>query len=292
MSDERGAITIRYGYIGLGMMGSAMAENLIGTGAPVTVHDLVAAAVDRAVAQGATAAASAAEVAANSDVVSICVPAAEHLAAVLDGPSGIAEGAHGGLVVLVHSTVHPDTILQAQATAARWGVPVFDASVAGGDANARAGTQTMLVGGMADMNDATLRLIEIYGETIIDAGPVGAGAALKLAINVMTYAQFAAAATGYDLITGVGGDPESLWTALRGVGQLGALTDSYRHILGIPAAHITGDFETMLRTQVGIAEKDLSLARSLGETRARTGDMLDAIRDSMAALYGVEGGQP
>jgi 3-hydroxyisobutyrate dehydrogenase-like beta-hydroxyacid dehydrogenase len=150
----------------------------------------------------------------------------------------------------------------------------------------------MLVGGMADMNDATRGLVEIYGETIIDAGPVGAGAALKLAVNVMTYAQFGAAATGYDLITGVGGDPESLWTALRGLGQLGALTDSYRHILGIPAAHITGDFATMLRTQVGIAEKDLTLARSLGETRARTGDMLDAIRDSMAALYGVEGGQP
>jgi 2-hydroxy-3-oxopropionate reductase len=285
-------MTTRYGYIGLGMMGSAMAENLIGTGAPVTVHDLVPAAVDRAVAQGATAGASAAQVAADSDVVSICVPAAEHLAAVLDGPGGIAEGAHDGLVVLVHSTVHPDTILEARATAARWGVPVFDASVAGGDANARAGTQTLLVGGMAEMNDATRALIEIYGETIIDAGPVGAGAALKLAINVMTYAQFAAAATGYDLITGVGGDPESLWSALRGLGQLGALTDSYRHILGIPAAHITGDFETMLRTQVGIAEKDLSLARSLGETRARTGDMLDAIRDSMAALYGVEGGQP
>lgn len=285
-------MSTRYGYIGLGMMGSAMAENLIGTGAPVTVHDLVPAAVDRAVAQGATAGSSAADVAANSDVVSICVPAAEHLAAVLDGPGGIAEGAHDGLVVLVHSTVHPDTILEAQATAARWGVAVFDASVAGGDANARAGTQTMLVGGMADMNDATRGLIEIYGETIIDAGPVGAGAALKLAVNVMTYAQFGAAATGYDLITGVGGDPESLWTALRGLGQLGALTDSYRHILGIPAAHITGEFETMLRTQVGIAEKDLSLARSLGETRARTGDMLDAIRDSMAALYGVEGGQP
>jgi 3-hydroxyisobutyrate dehydrogenase-like beta-hydroxyacid dehydrogenase len=285
-------MSVRYGYIGLGMMGSAMAENLIGTGAPVTVHDLVPAAVDRAVAQGATAGASAAEVAANSDVVSICVPAAEHLVAVLDGPGGIAEGAHDGLVVLVHSTVHPDSILEAQATAARWGVAVFDASVAGGDANARAGTQTMLVGGMAEMNDATRGLIEIYGETIIDAGPVGAGAALKLAVNVMTYAQFGAAATGYDLITGVGGDPESLWTALRGLGQLGALTDSYRHILGIPAAHITGDFATMLRTQVGIAEKDLTLARSLGETRARTGDMLDAIRDSMAALYGVEGGQP
>lgn len=284
-------MSVRYGYIGLGMMGSAMAENLVGTGAPVMVHDLVPAAVDRAVGQGAVAGESAAEVAAASDIVSICVPAAEHLEAVLSGARGIGEGAHEGLVILVHSTVHPDTILDARETAARWGVALFDACVAGGDANARAGTQTMLVGGMAEMDDATLALVEIYGETIVDAGPVGAGAALKLAVNVMTYAQFAAAATGYDLVTGVGGDPESLWTALRGLGQLGALTDSYRHVLAIPPAHVTGDFAAMLRTQVGIAEKDLALARSLGATRARTGDMLDTIRDSMAALYGVEGDQ-
>lgn len=279
---------VRYGYIGLGMMGSAMAENLIGTGAPVTVFDLAAPAVAKAVSQGATAATSAAEVAEASDVVSICVPAAEHLHAVLHGAGGIAEAAREGLSILVHSTVHPDTIRAEHAAVAPWGVALFDASVAGGDRQARAGTQTVLVGGLGAMNDATRGLIDIYGETVIDAGPVGSGAALKLAINVMTYAQFAGAATGYDLVTATGGDPAGLWQALGALGQMGALTDQFRHILGVPAAHITGDFRTMLETQVGIAVKDLSLALELADTRGATGAMLSAIRASMPALYGVE----
>ena len=87
----------RYGYIGLGMMGSAMAENLIGTGAEVTVYDVDPAAMDAAIALGAAAADSPAEVAAASDAVSVCVPAAEHLDQVLDGPGGLAEKASGSL---------------------------------------------------------------------------------------------------------------------------------------------------------------------------------------------------
>ena len=84
---------IRFGYIGLGMMGSAMAENLIRRGgAVVTVHDIDPAAVLAAVALGAAPAASAAEVARASDVVSVCVPAAAHIEAVLSGPGGIVEG--------------------------------------------------------------------------------------------------------------------------------------------------------------------------------------------------------
>ncbi len=82
---------MRYGYIGLGDMGSAMAGHLLSTGATVAVFDLNPAAVERAIAQGADACDSAAEVATASDVVSVCVPAAEHVEAVIAGPGGIAE---------------------------------------------------------------------------------------------------------------------------------------------------------------------------------------------------------
>ena len=79
-----GAMT-RYGYIGLGTMGSAMADNLIRRGGrPVTVHDIDPAAVEAAVSLGAAPASSAAEVTRASDVVSICVPAAHDIEAVLE----------------------------------------------------------------------------------------------------------------------------------------------------------------------------------------------------------------
>ncbi len=276
-----------YGYIGLGTMGSAMAENLIGTGANVTVYDLDADAVATAVQQGATAADSPAEVAAVSDVVSICVPAAEHIEAVLTGPGGIAEGTHDGLHIVIHSTVHPDTMTSARDTAREWGVPVFDACVAGGADNARAGTQLVLAGGVDEMPPIVSDLLDVYARTVVSAGPIGAGAAMKIAFNLMTYAQFAAAATSHDLLSSAGGDPKELLAAWKDAGQLGVLTEQFSGMLGLPAEHITGGFRAMLETQVGISQKDLSLAQSLGDSRPGTDTFIQSIHDAMPAIYGV-----
>ncbi len=282
-----GAMT-RYGYIGLGMMGSAMAENLIRcSDGPVTVHDLDAAAVGAAVALGAEAASDAAAVARASDVVSVCVPAAAHIEAVLSGPGGVVEGAHEGLTVLIHSTVHPDTVLAARDAAAEWGVALFDASVAGGPENARAGSLTVLAGGLAGMPSAARELLDAYAGTLIDAGPVSAGAALKIAINVMTYAQFAAAAAAHDMVASTGGEPAALLEAWRATGQLGALTEQYCALLEIPAEHIQGELRTLLETQAGIATKDLSLALEVGRTRPAASPLLEALRSAMPAVYNV-----
>ena len=278
----------RFGYIGLGMMGSAMAENLIGHGSgSVTVHDIDPASVDAAVSLGAEAGASAAEVARASDVVSICVPAAAHIEAVLSGPGGIAEGTHEGLCLLIHSTVHPDTVLAARDTAAEWGVPMFDACVAGGADNARAGTLTVLAGGLGDMPPAAREALDIYAGTLIDAGPVGAGAVLKIAINVMTYSQFAAAAASHDMVATTGGEPAALLEAWRSMGQLGALTEQYCALLEIPDEHIQGELRTMLQTQAGIAAKDLSLALELGRTRPGAAGLVGAVQAAMPAVYNV-----
>lgn len=321
----------RYGYIGLGMMGSAMAENLIGTGAEVTVFDVDPVAVDAAVALGASAAASPAEVAAASDAVSVCVPAAEHLDQVLDGPGGLAEGARespgglaqgvggspdglaersrggpgglaegsrggpdeladgagGGPAILVHSTVHPDTIRAARRRAASWRAPLFDACVAGGAASARTGDQILLVGGLSEMPEPARALLDLYARRVIDAGPVGAGAALKIAVNVMTYAQFAAAATAHDLMAAQGGDPALLAEAWRAMGQLGSLTEQYQALVGLRPEQIIGDFRESLKALAGIGRKDLALALELGPIRPGGAEVLEALHDAMDAVYNV-----
>ena len=310
----------RYGYIGLGMMGSAMAENLIGTGAEVTVCDVNPAAVDAAVALGAAAADSPAEVAAVSDAVSVCVPAAEHLDQVLNGPGGLAEGARrspggpaedarggpgrlaegsrgslggfaegisGGPVILIHSTVHPDTIRAARDRAASWGVPLFDACVAGGAASARTGDLILLAGGLGKMPDSARALLDVYAAHVIDAGPVGAGAALKIAVNVMTYAQFAAAATAHDLMSAQGADPALLAEAWRAMGQLGSLTEQYQALVGLRPEQITGAFRESLEALADIGRKDLALALELGPARLGTAAVLEALHGAMDALYNV-----
>lgn len=299
----------RYGYIGLGMMGSAMVENLIGTGTEVTVYDVDPAAVDAAVALGAAAASSPAEVAEVSDAVSVCVPAAEHLDQVLDGPGGLAEGVgrspglsaenregQGGLAegvngspaILVHSTVHPDTIQAARRRAAAWGISLFDACVAGGAASARTGDLILLAGGLSEMPGPARALLDVYAAHVIDAGPVGAGAALKIAVNVMTYAQFAAAATAHDLMTAQGTDPALLTEAWRAMGQLGSLTEQYQALVGLRPEQITGDFRESLQALAGIGRKDLALALELGPTRPGTAAVLEALHGAMDAVYNVD----
>ena len=269
-------------------MGSAMAERLIRHGrGSVVVHDIDPAAVDATVSLGAGACTSAAEVARASDAVGICVPAAAHIETVLSGPGGIVEGAHDGLSVLIHSTVHPDTVLAARDEAAEWGVTVTDACVAGGADNARAGSLTVLAGGLDDMPPAAREALDIYAGTLIDAGVVGAGAALKIAVNVMTYAQFAAAAASHDMVVSTGGEPAALLEAWRSMGQLGALTERYCALLEIPSEHIRGELRTMLETQAGIAGKDLSLALELGRTRPGAEALLAAVRAAMPAVYNV-----
>lgn len=299
-----------YGYIGLGMMGSAMAENLIGTGAEVTVYDVDPTAVDAAVALGAAAADSPAEVATASDAVSVCVPAAEHLDQVLDGPGGLAEGSRGrpsgltekasgslggladgvsgGPAILVHSTVHPDTIRAARDRAASWGVPLFDACVAGGAASARTGDLILLAGGLGQMPGPARTLLDVYAAHVIDAGPVGAGAALKIAINVMTYAQFAAATTAHDLTAAQGADPALLAEAWRAMGQLGSLTEQYQALVGLRPEQITGDFRESLEALADIGRKDLALALELGPTRSGTAAVLKALHGAMDAVYNVD----
>ena len=122
-----------HGYIGLGMMGSAMCERLATSGATVLAHDLNTAAVDAAVEHGATAASSTEEVAEQANIISTCVPAAAHIDAVIDE---LATVGRAGQILLIHSTVHPDTIRAAQTRVAAWEGRVFDAAGAGGDAAA------------------------------------------------------------------------------------------------------------------------------------------------------------
>jgi len=271
-----------HGYIGLGMMGSAMCERLARSGAAVLAHDLNPAAVDAAVERGATAAGSTEEVAEQADIISTCVPAAAHLDAVIDE---LATVGRAGQILLIHSTVHPDTIRAAQTRVAAWEGLVFDAAVAGGDEAARQGELAIFAGGLTDAPPIVAEVLDIYGSKVIDAGPIGSGAALKIAVNVMTYAQFTAAAIAHDGVANTGGDPTALLEAWRHTGMLGALTEQWAGLLGIGPEHVTGEFRTMLETQVGIATKDLELAMTLGDPAAGPVAVVDAIRALMPAVY-------
>lgn len=275
------------GYIGLGMMGSAMATHLAGTGTPVVVHDRNPDATTAAAEAGATVVASAAEVGERCSVVSICVPAAHHIDAVLTGPNGIADTGRAGQVLLVHSTVSPGTIHAAAEVARQWGGVVHDACVAGGPHSAADGDLVILAGGVDDLPDGVRDLLGVYGSTVIDAGPVGSGAALKVAINIMTYAQFAASAAAFDVARATGTRTDAIVEAWRHTGQLGQLTEAFLPLLAIPTEHITGEFRDSLANTVDIAVKDLDLAGGL-VTSDGMRHVVDSVAAAMPHVFGLE----
>ncbi len=276
-----------YGYIGLGNMGAAMAGRLVDAGLDVRVYDVDAERVAAVVAAGAIGADSAADVGAVADVVSICVPAAHHITAVLSGPGGLAQSARPAQTILVHSTVAPETMIDAARQAAGFGARLFDACVAGGVESARIGELVILGGDLANLPGPAAAALAIYGSKVIDAGPLGSGAALKLAFNVMTYTQFAAAAAAFDIVKTAGGDTGALVDAWRHVGQLTRLTENYLPVLSIPPQHVVGRVRDSMRATVILADKDLELAHAALGTPSTKHALLDAVRASMPEAFGV-----
>jgi len=99
---------MRVGYIGLGLMGKAMAGNILRAGFPLTVHNRSRAAVEELVGEGAAAAASAGELASASDVVLMSLPDTPDVESVVLGEDGVIQGGRPGLIIVDHSTIRPD----------------------------------------------------------------------------------------------------------------------------------------------------------------------------------------
>lgn len=276
------------GFVGLGQMGSAMVGRLRDVGVDVVVCDLDPARVAAAVAQGCVACATPVEVAERSRLVSVCVASGPQVESVVLGDSGLAAAGRGDGEVLVHSTVAPGDVVGLSDRAGDVGWRVADACVAGGSAAAVTGELVTLVGGLGGLSEEAQSLLATYASLVVAAGPVGSGAALKLAVNVMTYAQFAAASTAMDLVRSAGGDTDALVATWEHTGQLGDLTRQFLPLLDIPAHHLTGAFRTSLEGTVSIARKDLDLAEAqFDEPTTRRTEFLASLSGAMGEVFGL-----
>ena len=173
------------GFIGLGIMGSGMAHNLLRQGADLVVWNRTAAKMEASVAAGAAAAESPADVARRATIVMICVSDTPDVEEVVIGPAGILSGSLEGRLVVDHSTISPTaTIRLAEATEAaggRW----LDAPVSGGSEGAQRGTLSIMVGGdPADLERARPHLAA-YAASITHVGPVGAGQKVKIVNQIL-----------------------------------------------------------------------------------------------------------
>lgn len=175
----------RVGYVGLGIMGMGMARNLVKAGFPLSVWNRTASKAEALAAEGATARATPAEVAANSDIIVICVSDTPDVEAVLLGENGIIHGAQTGSLVIDCSTISPQaTQVMAEKLAAK-GIAMLDAPVSGGSEGAAKGTLSIMVGGAATDFERAMPVFKAMGKTITHVGGTGAGQTVKLVNQVL-----------------------------------------------------------------------------------------------------------
>ncbi|MCF3964064.1 2-hydroxy-3-oxopropionate reductase [Streptomyces fuscigenes] len=168
-------------WIGLGIMGSPMSENLIKAGFPVTGHTLEQEKLDRLAAAGGTPAATIAEAVAEADVIVTMVPASPQVEAVAYGPDGILAHARPGTLLVDMSSITPGTSVDLARAGAEKGLRVLDAPVSGGEAGAREAALSIMVGGEPADFEAARPLFDALGTTVVHCGPHGAGQTVKAA---------------------------------------------------------------------------------------------------------------
>lgn len=206
----------RIGFIGLGIMGSGMAMNVLRAGFPLTVWNRTPAKTTPLAAAGAAVASTPAELAAASDIVVICISDTADVEAVVLGPQGVIEGARPGSLVIDMSTISPAATRQIAGALAERGVEMLDAPVSGGSEGAARGTLSIMVGGAAAAVQRAMPVLQAMGQRITHVGPHGAGQTVKLVNQVMVVGNCLAMAEGLLLAQAGGVDLDKALEAVSG----------------------------------------------------------------------------
>lgn len=178
-------MTQKIGFVGLGIMGSRMAMNLVRAGYPVTVYNRTQEKTKPLAEAGATVAGSLAEVAQNAEIIITMVSDSAALQAVVLGPDGLLESLQPEAVLIDMSTVDPKVSKQVAETVQARGAHMLDAPVSGSTLLAEQGTLSIMVGGEESIHERVREILLKMGSRTTHIGPNGAAAALKLAVNIV-----------------------------------------------------------------------------------------------------------
>ena len=204
------------GFIGLGLMGRPMALNLIKGGHKVAVWARRAESMQPVVEAGASACASAAAVAAMSDVVISMVADAPDVEQVALGAGGVAEGARPCLIFVDMSTIAPAAAQRIAALLAAKGIAMLDAPVSGGEMGAIAASLTIMVGGPITAFETVKPAFLCMGKSATLIGDAGAGQVAKACNQILTGMGVAAVAEALNFAAKSGVDGGKVREALLG----------------------------------------------------------------------------
>ena len=271
----------RIGFIGLGNMGGPMAENLLKAGHELQVFDLARASVDKAVAAGASAAASIAEAVKGAEAVVTMLPAGPHVRTVFQDEGALSSAAKGTLFIEC-STIDVDTARAMHAAAEEAGMHMVDAPVSGGTAGAAAATLTFMVGGSEAAFGRARPICEKMGKAVIHAGGAGNGQAAKICNNMILGVTMIGVCEALVLAETLGLDHQKLYDiSSKSSGSCWSL-NTYCPVPGpVPASPANNDYKPGFAAEMML--KDLKLAQEA----AQAGGAATPMGAAAAALYGL-----
>ncbi len=178
-------MTARVGFIGLGIMGRGMARNILRAGFPLTVWNRTPSRMDPLVEAGARPGKDPADVAAQSDIVVLCVSDTPDVEEVLFGEQGVIHGARPGTLVIDCSTISPQATVEFAQRLGDRGIHMLDAPVSGGSEGAEQGTLSIMVGGDPEDVERAMPVFQAMGKAITHVGGHGAGQTVKLVNQIL-----------------------------------------------------------------------------------------------------------
>lgn len=281
----------RIGFIGLGNMGGPMAVNLVKAGHAVAGFDVTPDAVTRFAGAGGTAAKSAAETAANAEVIITMLPAGAHVREIYLGEKGLIALAKPGTLLIDSSTIDVDSARAVASAAQAKGLPMVDAPVSGGVGGAQGGTLTFMVGGSDDAFVKAKPFLEQMGKTIVHAGGPGNGQAAKICNNMILGISMIGVSEAFVLGEKLGLDPQKLFDiSSKSSGQCWSMT-SYCPVPGpVPTSPANREYAPGFTAAMML--KDLRLAQDAAKAAgAHTPLGADAAKIYAAYAEGGEAGR-
>lgn len=209
-------MTLKVGFIGLGIMGKPMSKNLLKAGYSLVVLDRNKESVAELINAGAESAATPKAVAESCDVIITMLPNSPQVQEVALGENGLIEGARSGSTLIDMSSIAPLASREISTALAAKGMNMLDAPVSGGEPKAIDGTLSVMVGGDKAVFDKYYDLMKAMAGSVVHTGEIGAGNVTKLANQVIVALNIAAMSEALVLATKAGVNPDLVYQAIRG----------------------------------------------------------------------------
>ena len=279
---------VKVGFVGLGNMGSRIAQRLLDRRYQLSVYDRDPGKAEAFAAHGAVVPQNMLELARTCDVLLSCLTNDEAVRSVYTAPEGLFAGARSGTVVLEMSTISPESSRELHRIGARSGVEVLDVAISGSTPAAEEGMLTLLVGGNQELFHAAEPIFQAVAKRYFLLGDSGSGTAMKLVVNTLLGVGMQAIAEAVVLGEKAGLDRERLLEVLSQtaviapahVGKLKrAATNEYSS--QFPLRLMNKDFQLILKAA---AQEHIAMPATEAAFRINSDELLSNDEEDFSAV--------